>query len=479
MLFQSPQFLLFFCLFFPVYWALQGRTKLQNLATLVASYVFYGWWDWRLLGLIGITSLFDFSAAICIDNALTESARRRWLHASLCFNLSILFFFKYYNFFAAELQSLLNECGMSHLDLRLNILLPVGISFYTFQTLSYTVDVFHRRLVATRDPVVFFTYIAFFPQLVAGPIERAENLIPQFSRRRDFHYRDGVAAARLILWGFFKKLAVADSCSPFVDHCFDPKSAVSGWLLLAGGAAFAFQIYGDFSGYSDIARGTAGLLGIRLMRNFEFPYFSRSPAEFWRRWHISLSTWFRDYVYIPLGGGRTRSLRAKLNVLTVFGLSGLWHGAAWTFLVWGLLNGLFALAARERRGGERSRTNSLVPTLAEALQITLTFSAILLGWVFFRAETMGQAVQCLQRIGSDLILHPGGIVPAFRWLTLREFWLWPVLLLLLSEWIIYRRRAGIDMMPRLCRWAVYLAVCSLMAWSAFCRPASDFLYFQF
>ncbi len=479
MLFQSPQFLVFFCCFFTVYWALRRRTTLQNLLTLIGSYVFYGWWDWRLLGLIGLTSLFDFLTAIRIDTASSNSVRRRWMQASLFFNLSILGFFKYYNFFAAELQRLLNDLGVSQVDLRLNILLPVGISFYTFQTLSYTVDVYHRRLPATRDPVVFFTYIAFFPQLVAGPIERAEHLIPQFSRPRHFDYGSGVAAARLILWGFFKKLAVADNCAPFVDHCFDPHNILSGWLLLAGSAAFAFQIYGDFSGYSDIARGTAGLLGIRLMKNFEFPYFSQSPAQFWRRWHISLGTWFRDYVYIPLGGARINKRRQTLNTLVVFALSGLWHGAAWTFVVWGLLNGL--LVVSHRAGAERDygRTRSLLPSLAEASRIMLTFSVILPAWVFFRAETVEHAVRYLQTIAGDVIRHPGGIGPAFRWLVQREIWLLPVIVLLFLEWLSYRRIAVFDSAPRLCRWALYLAVLSLVTWTAFCRPASDFLYFQF
>jgi alginate O-acetyltransferase complex protein AlgI len=300
MLFQSPQFFLFFCLFFPLYWTLARWLRLQNLLTLIASYTFYGWWDPRLLLLIVATSGFDFCSAIQIEQSASESRRRAWLRASLVFNLSILGFFKYYNFFAGELEQLLKHTGLAEPgSLRLDIILPVGISFYTFQTLSYSVDVFNRKLPAARDPVLFFTYIAFFPQLVAGPIERATHLLPQFTAPRVFSHRDAVRSSRLLLWGFFKKLAVADSCAIVVDRIFTAPDQYSGWHLLAGAIAFSLQIYGDFSGYSDIARGTAGLLGVDLMENFRFPYFSQSPAEFWRRWHISLSTWFRDYVYIP------------------------------------------------------------------------------------------------------------------------------------------------------------------------------------
>lgn len=478
MLFQSPQFLLFFLLFFPAYWALKSNLRLQNLLTLAGSYVFYGWWDWRLLGLIGLTSGFDFIAALKIDRSGDESVRRRWLQCSLCFNLTILGFFKYYNFFAAELQQLLHSAGIADVDLRLNILLPVGISFYTFQTLSYTVDVFRRQMSAARDPIAFFAYIAFFPQLVAGPIERAQHLVPQFTAGRQFEYRSAVASARLVLWGFFKKLAVADACAPFVDRCFQVDAQVSGWLLMAACVAFAFQIYGDFSGYSDIARGTAGLLGINLMQNFRFPYFSESPAEFWRRWHISLSSWFRDYVYIPLGGGRQGKGRARLNVLLVFGLSGLWHGAAWTYVVWGLLNGVLVLATSDRRS-TLDDARSVLPSPTRVLRMLGTFVLITGGWLFFRAHSIEHAFNCVRTMLADVVLHPGGILPVVKGLALHEYWPWLVLLIVVPEWFAFRGGLTPDVLPRFFRWGIYVALCSLIAWTAFCRPASEFLYFQF
>ena len=478
MLFQSPQFLLFFLLFFPAYWALKNSLRLQNLLTLAASYVFYGWWDWRLLGLIGLTSGFDYVAALKIDQSSDENVRKAWLRSSLCFNLTILGFFKYYNFFAAELQQLLQLFGIGGADLRLNILLPVGISFYTFQTLSYTVDVYRRQMSAARDPIAFFAYIAFFPQLVAGPIERAQHLVPQFTAVRSFEYRSAVASARLVLWGFFRKLAVADACAPFVDRCFQTDAEISGWLLMAACVAFAFQIYGDFSGYSDIARGTAGLLGIQLMQNFRFPYFSESPAEFWRRWHISLSSWFRDYVYIPIGGGRQGKWRSRLNVLLVFGLSGLWHGAAWTYVVWGLLNGVLLLLTGDRRS-TADKGPALWPSRSGVVRMLSTFLLITLGWLFFRAQSVEHAVSCSQTILADVFQHPGGCLPALKRLALRESWPWLVLLLVVPEWFAFRRGMTLDVLPRGIRWGIYVAVCSLIAWTAFCRPASEFLYFQF
>jgi len=478
MLFQSPQFLIFFLLFFPAYWALKNSLRLQNLLTLAASYVFYGWWDWRLLGLIGLTSGFDYVAALQIDQSGNERIRRAWLRSSLCFNLTILGFFKYYNFFAAELQQLMHSVGIVGVDLRLNILLPVGISFYTFQTLSYTVDVFRRQMSAARDPVAFFAYIAFFPQLVAGPIERAQHLVPQFTAKRHFEYSSAVASARLVLWGFFKKLAVADACAPFVDRCFQADAQVSGWLLMAASVAFVFQIYGDFSGYSDIARGTAGLLGINLMQNFRFPYFSESPAEFWRRWHISLSSWFRDYVYIPLGGGRQGKRRASLNVLLVFGLSGLWHGAAWTYVVWGLLNGVLVLITNERRNTEDD-DHAIWPAPTRVLRMLGTFVLITGGWLFFRAHSVEHALTCVRAMLSDVVQHPGGGLPVLRGLALRESWPWLVLLMVVPEWFAFSRGLKMDVLPRGVRWGVYVGLCSLIAWTAFCRPASEFLYFQF
>jgi len=481
MLFQSPEFFLFFGLFFALYWLLGRWHRLQNLLTLVASYVFYGWWDPRMLLLIAASSAVDFCVAIRIERTQVDSHRRNWLLASLAFNLSILGFFKYYNFFAQELEQLLKLAGLPAPEsLRLDIILPVGISFYTFQTLSYSVDVFHRRMSAARDPVLFFTYIAFFPQLVAGPIERAGHLLPQFAAPRVFSYPNAVRCSRLLLWGFFKKLAVADSCAVVVDRVFTAPDTFSGWHLLAGSVAFALQIYGDFSGYSDIARGTAGLLGIDLMENFRFPYFSQSPAEFWKRWHISLSSWFRDYVYIPMGGSRCGVLRSHLNVVLVFLLSGLWHGASRTFVSWGLINGLLVLAissASSIRGIPVGNANPL--RFAAFAKILATFLITCCCWVVFRSNSVSEASHYLLRMAADCSAHPGGILVAFRWYLFREWCTWPAVLLLAVEWLAFRGLWNFDRLPAALRWLVYLVGASLTMWSAFCRDASEFLYFQF
>ncbi len=481
MLFQSSEFLLFFCSFFTVYWLLFRWHRLQNLLTLVASYVFYGWWAPRLLLLIWATSALNFVAAMRIERSQSSVTRKYWLIVSLAMNLATLGFFKYYNFFAAELEQLLSLAGMSSVkSLRLEIILPVGISFYTFQAISYTVDVFHRRIAAAREPVLFFTYIAFFPQLVAGPIERAGHLLSQFEAPREFNYRYAVRCSRLLLWGFFKKLAVADSCATVVDRVFSNPDAYSGWHLLAGTVAFAVQIYGDFSGYSDIARGTSGLLGIHMMENFRFPYFSRSPAEFWRRWHISLITWFRDYVYVPLGGNRCGVLRSRLNVLIVFLLSGLWHGASRTFLAWGLINGILVLLipsvhSKPPQAVARSNERTVVVVTKTLVMFLITCCC----WIFFRAATLEDAWAYLLRMVVDSVKHPGGILVTVRWYVLKEWCIWPIFVLFGVEWLEFQGKWSFDWFPRAFRWCVYLFAASLIVWSAFCRDASEFLYFQF
>ena len=341
MLFNSPEFLLFLPIVFGLYWFVTQRNlKAQNLLLLVASYVFYGWWDWRFLGLIALSTIVDFLVGIRIEEAPDKARKKRWLWVSLAVNLGILGYFKYANFFIENWISAWQSLGVTMHASTLQVILPVGISFYTFQTLSYSIDIYRGNLKATRDPVAFGAFVSFFPQLVAGPIERATNLLPQITSPRSFTYEQGRDGMRLILWGMFKKVVVADSCAPYVDMCFDNPEAFSGSTLILGAILFSFQIYGDFSGYSDIAIGTAKLFGFELMTNFKFPYFSRDIAEFWRRWHISLSTWFRDYLYIPLGGSRVSKPKAIRNVFVIFLVSGFWHGANWTFIVWGGIHAL-------------------------------------------------------------------------------------------------------------------------------------------
>lgn len=341
MLFNSVEFLLFLPVVFLLYWYVFRPLRWQNLFVVMASYVFYGWWDWRFLILIAFTTLCSYVSGILLERAEGKRTRQKWISAiNIIVNLSILGVFKYYDFFGENFTALLRLFGMEADWVTLNIILPVGISFYTFQALSYTIDVYQHRIKPTHDIIAFFAFISFFPQLVAGPIERATNLLPQMLKKRTFNYAQAVDGCRQILWGFFKKMVIADNCALAVGQILDSYTEQSGFMLLMGGFFFTFQIYGDFSGYSDIAIGTARLFGINLMRNFNYPYFSRDIAEFWRRWHISLTTWFRDYIYIPLGGSRCSRWKVMRNTLIIFLVSGFWHGANWTFIVWGAYHAL-------------------------------------------------------------------------------------------------------------------------------------------
>ena len=346
MLFISPAFLVFLPVVFGLYWFIvQRRLNAQNLLLLAASYTFYGWWDWRFLGLIALSTAVDFFIGIRMERAENRTQRKRWLWASLAVNLGILGYFKYANFFVDNWIAAWQSVGVTMHAATTSIILPVGISFYTFQTLSYTIDIHRGKLKATKDPVAFAAFVAFFPQLVAGPIERATNLLPQISAPRSFTFEQGRDGLRLILWGLFKKVVVAGTCAPYVDMCWAEPSAAAGSTLLLGIFLFAFQLYADFSGYSDIAIGTAKLFGFELMTNFKFPLLARNFAEFWRNWHVSLNTWLIDYVFFPIvmAWRKTGKTSIVLAILVTFTLSGLWHGANWTFIIWGVLNALLFL----------------------------------------------------------------------------------------------------------------------------------------
>ena len=344
MLFNSLDFAIFLPIIFFIYWFFTNwNLKLQNLFLLVSSYIFYGWWDWRFLSLILISTIVDYFIGIKLKNQENQNKRKILLFISVFVNLGFLGFFKYCNFFIDNFAMAFSFFGVNINTSSLEIILPVGISFYTFQTLSYTIDVYKRKLKVTSDFIAFSAFVSFFPQLVAGPIERASNLLPQFNNRRNFDYIKSVDGMRQILWGLFKKIVIADNCAYFANEIFNNSSDMSGFSLILGALFFTFQIYGDFSGYSDIAIGTARLFGFNLVRNFSFPYFSRDIAEFWRRWHISLSSWFRDYLYIPLGGSQGNTIMKIQNVFIVFIISGFWHGANWTFVVWGTINAIYFL----------------------------------------------------------------------------------------------------------------------------------------
>ncbi len=400
MLFNSIEFALFLPIVFLIYWAIGYahiikdtlKLRLQNAFVVIASYVFYGWWDWRFLLLIAFTSFCSWGSGLLIANSPTPKVAKAWTATNIVLNLAILAVFKYYDFFVREFGQLF---GVSTDSLLLKIILPVGISFYTFQALSYSIDVYRKKIEPTRDIVAFFAYVAFFPQLVAGPIERATNLLPQFQTNRKFNYDQAVDGMRQILWGLFKKIVVADNCATYVDQVWATYDTQTGSTLLLAAILFTFQIYGDFSGYSDIAIGSAKLFGIKLMRNFNNPYFSRDIAEFWRRWHISLTTWFRDYVYIPLGGSRVGKWKIVRNTFVIFLLSGFWHGANWTFIAWGAYHALLflplILLGQNRKYTNQVAEGRILPTWEETLQILFTFFLAVLGWIIFRAETITQA----------------------------------------------------------------------------------------
>lgn len=378
MLFNSIDFAIFLPIVFILYWFVtKNNLKLQNFLIVGASYLFYGWWDWRFLSLILFSTIVDYSVGLGLLKQVNQTKRKILLWTSILVNLGFLGFFKYYNFFLDNFITAFSFFGTEIKANSLNIILPVGISFYTFQTLSYSIDVYKRKLEPTKDLIAFSAFVSFFPQLVAGPIERATHLLPQFYKKRSFDYSKAVDGMRQILWGLFKKIVIADNCAEFANQIFNNSADMNGSTLVLGALFFTFQIYGDFSGYSDIAIGTSRLFGFDLMRNFNFPYFSRDIAEFWRRWHISLSTWFRDYLYIPLGGSRGGTWMKVRNTFIIFIVSGFWHGANWTFIVWGALNAIYflplLLTNNNRNNLETVAQGKLLPSIKELSFMILTF----------------------------------------------------------------------------------------------------------
>jgi len=478
MLFNSIDFAVFLPIVFILYWFVANRDlKLQNLLVVVASYVFYGWWDWRFLFLILFSTVVDFRVGLGLETQDDPKRRKFLLLCSILVNLGLLGFFKYYNFFLANFVDAFSIFGKEIGASSLSIVLPVGISFYTFQTLSYTIDVYRRKLEPTHDFVAFAAFVSFFPQLVAGPIERATNLLPQFFAPRTFEYEKAVDGMRQILWGLFKKIVIADNCAEYANAIFNNSAGQSGSALVAGAFFFAFQIYGDFSGYSDIAIGTSRLFGFNLMRNFAFPYFSRDIAEFWRRWHISLSTWFRDYLYIPLGGSKGTVWTRVRNVFIIFLVSGFWHGANWTFIVWGALNAIYILPVmllnRNRLRLDIVAQGKLLPSVADALRILFTFCLTLLAWVFFRAESVGHAFEYLAGIVSPTLFSIPDPFPRSTFAL--------ICVMLAVEWLGREQEfalAGLGLKwPRPLRWAMYYSM--VLAILAMAGKPQEFIYFQF
>lgn len=487
MLFNSIEFAIFLPVVFALYWFVTRRNlKAQNVLILVASYVFYGWWDWRFLSLIIFSSLVDYSVGLGLARTDDRRQRKLLLIASIVVNIGLLGFFKYFNFFSESFARAFTLLGRPIDAGRLNIVLPVGISFYTFQTLSYTIDVYRRELEPTRDIVAFLSFVSFFPQLVAGPIERAAHLLPQFRRRRSFEIDQAVDGMRQILWGLFKKVVIADNCATYADAIFANHSHYAANTLLLGVVVFAFQIYCDFSGYSDIAIGTARLFGFRLMRNFNYPYFSRDIAEFWRRWHISLTSWFRDYVYIPLGGSRRGVPVTIRNIFIVFLLSGFWHGANWTFLVWGFVNACYFLPLMllklNRRNIDTVAEGRIFPSLKEAIQMAITFLLTLFAWVFFRADSVPTALSYLKSMLSPSLFRIS--VMDIKKLSAGPHIIYLFLFLfifLLIEWLQRGKQHALQFedgrFPLVVRWCVYYAVAIIIFW--FQGAQQEFIYFQF
>lgn len=394
MIFNSIDFAIFLPIVFILYWFVTNRNlRVQNALIVVASYVFYGWWDWRFLSLIMFSTIIDYTVGILLKNTENKNKRRYFLWVSILVNLGFLGFFKYYNFFLESFTSAFTMMGVEIGANSLNIILPVGISFYTFQTLSYTIDVYKKKLEPTKDFIAFAAFVSFFPQLVAGPIERATHLLPQFYTKRIFSYKAFSLGIKLIIWGFFMKMVIADRAAIYVNAVYNNIDSHEGLSYIAASILFAFQIYGDFAGYSLIAIGTSKLFGFDLMTNFKRPYFATSVGEFWKRWHISLSTWFRDYLYIPLGGNRASKPRWLFNLFITFLVSGLWHGANWTFIIWGALNGIYliieALFFKNRR--------------QNLLNVLITFILIDFAWIFFRANSFGDALHII----STIFTNPG------------------------------------------------------------------------
>jgi len=479
MLFNSISFAIFLPVVFIFYWFITKKSlRLQNLLLLVASYIFYGWWDYRFLFLLIFSTALDFFTGLKIFGSKNLIAKKLWLWTSICVNLGFLGIFKYYNFFADSFADALSLVGISTNLWTIKVILPVGISFYTFHGLSYVFDIYNNKINPVKNFIDYSVFVSFFPLLVAGPIERATHLLPQIQRTRNFDYSKAVDGMRQILWGLFKKIVIADNCAVIVNDIFDNYMDYSGSTLVLGAILFSFQIYCDFSGYSDIALGTARLFGIELLRNFAFPYFSRDIAEFWRRWHISLTTWFRDYLYIPLGGSRGGTWMKVRNTFIIFLVSGFWHGANWTFIVWGALNAIYflplMLTDKNRQNTDTVAEGNLFPNLKEIMQIGFTFLITVIAWIFFRSETVGKAFEYLYNTVSSSLLT----MPDFHG---SKTVLLLIIIMVLIEWLQRDKQHALQLnhlsIPGTARWGLYFTLVFVIFW--FGGSQQQFIYFQF
>lgn len=474
MLFNSIDFVYFLPIVLILFWICKNNLKIQNIILLVASYIFYGWWDWRFLSLIAISSLLDYFIGLKLHKA--QANRKAWLFLSLGVNLGMLAFFKYADFFAQSFADAFTLFGNSINVNRLNIILPVGISFYTFQTLSYTLDIYKRKLEPTHSLVSFLAFVSFFPQLVAGPIERASHLLPQFFKEKKPEYKLFVSGIQQMLWGFFKKMVIADNCAIIVDQIFNQAPQHNGATLIIAAIFFAFQIYGDFSGYSDIAIGTAKLFGFNLSQNFAFPYFSRDIAEFWRKWHVSLSSWFKDYLYIPLGGSRGTKKKTIRNIFIIFIVSGFWHGANWTFIFWGLAHAILFIPLFVLNKNRTFTDNNNNLSLINIWRMLSTFLLVCLAWILFRAQNIEQAFIIYQKIFN----FSNWASPILKDINLKLI-VALILFLLIVEWNNKKEinpLKNVNKMPNLLRWLFYALILFFISMFS---PTQElpFIYFQF
>ncbi|MBC7935641.1 MAG: MBOAT family protein [Rhizobacter sp.] len=489
MLFNSLSFTIFLPIVFFLYWfATQKNLKTQNILLLVCSYFFYACWDYRFLFLLMFSTLLDYFTGLKMENASGKKNKKTWFWISVIINLGFLGVFKYYNFFIGSFADGLSLLGIESHFWTLNVILPVGISFYTFHGLSYVIDIYNDKIKAEKNFVDYALFVSFFPLLVAGPIERATHLLPQIKKQRTFNYTQAIDGLRQILWGLFKKIVIADSCAAYANIIFNNSAEYSGAMLVLGALFFTFQIYCDFSGYSDIALGTARLFGIELLRNFAFPYFSRDIAEFWRRWHISLSSWFRDYLYIPLGGSKGGTWMKVRNTFIIFIVSGFWHGANWTFIIWGLLNAIYIMPSilfnTNRNNLDMVAQGKLFPTGKELLQMITTFSVTVIAWIFFRAESIAHALQYIADLFAGLF-SVTAYREAFSYLSHEIGWIIPALLVffIIIEWLGREQQYAIQKWgfsySKTVRWTFYYAILMLIFYFAGTGNEQEFIYFQF
>jgi D-alanyl-lipoteichoic acid acyltransferase DltB (MBOAT superfamily) len=481
MLFNSFEYLIFLPIVFLLYWTVKPeKYRMQNIILIIASYIFYGFWDYRFLFLLVFSTSLDYFTGLKIYEAKLPRYRKIWLLISIVINLGFLGFFKYYNFFIESFSILLSHIGLQAHSWTLRIILPVGISFYTFHGLSYVLDIYHGKIKPTKNIIDYSLFVGFFPLLVAGPIERATHLLPQLQKPRYFNSQSAGDGLKQILWGLFKKVVIADNCAVIVNNVFENYASLPASALIIGAVFFSFQIYGDFSGYSDIALGSARLFGVELLRNFSYPYFSRDIAEFWRRWHISLTTWFRDYLYIPLGGSRGSKKQTVRNTFIIFLVSGFWHGANWTFIMWGFLHALFflplLLLGRNRKNINSAAENRFLPGIKEFSQIILTFIFVTLAWIVFRAESLNQAVLYIYNMFSLSITQMPAGIGLRKGVTIGFF----ILLLLCVEWIQRKKLHALQLSPQIpvvLRWCIYyLIIGVILQWGG---GQQSFIYFQF